>query len=101
MAELTLEAAQKLVDSIDEKGRARDAKGRYVAEEQVKIAKELIQQNKKTLESNSSGFKNVVDATREANKSFEQITNLQSALKDEQSTTAKAQKQLVKLQQKS
>ena len=86
MAELTLEAAQKLVDSIDEKGRARDAKGRYVAEEQVKIAKELIQQNKKTLESNSSGFKNVVDATREANKSFEQITNLQSALKDEQST---------------
>ena len=33
MAELTLEAAQKLVDSIDEKGRARDAKGRYVGDD--------------------------------------------------------------------
>ena len=98
MAELTLEAAQKLVASVDKNGRARDEKGRFIAQEQVKIAKELIQQNKKIPESNKSGFQSVIDATKEANNDFQEIKTLQSALKDEQSSTTKAQKTLVKLQ---
>ena len=101
MAELTLEAAQKIVESFEKNARARDAKGRFVGKEQVKLAKQLIEQNKKVTKSNKTGFQSVVDATREANKKFEEIRNLQSALKDEQSTAAKAQKQLVKLQQTS
>ena len=101
MAELTLEAAQKIVESFEKNARARDEKGRFVGKEQVKLAKQLIEQNKKVTKSNKTGFQSVVDATREANKNFEEIRNLQSVLKDEQSTATKAQKQLVKLQQKS
>ena len=101
MADLTLEAAQKIVESFEKNARARDEKGRFVGKEQVKLAKQLIEQNKKVTKSNKTGFQSVVDATREANKNFEEIRNLQSVLKDEQSTATKAQKQLVKLQQKS
>ena len=36
---------------------------------------------------------------KEANKDFQEIRTLQSALKDEQSSATKAQKELVKLQQ--
>ena len=101
MADLTLEAAQKIVESFEKNARARDEKGRFVGKEQVKLARQLIEQNKKVTESNKTGFQRVVDATREANKNFEEIRTLQSALKDEQSSATKAQKELVKLQQKS
>ena len=101
MAELTLEAAQKIVESFEKNDRARDEKGRFVGKDQVKLARQLIEQNKKVTESNKTGFQRVVDATKKANKDFEQLKNLQSDLKDEQSTATKAQKQLVKLQQKS
>ena len=47
MAELTLEAAQKIVESFEKNARARDEKGRFVGKEQVKLAKQLIEQNKK------------------------------------------------------
>ena len=101
MADLTLEAAQKIVESFEKNARARDEKGRFVGKDQVKLARQLIEQNKKVTESNKTGFQRVVDATKKANKDFQEIRTLQSALKDEQSSATKAQKELVKLQQKS
>ena len=42
MAELTLEAALKIVESIDARGKARDEKGQFIAQKQLDAARDII-----------------------------------------------------------
>ena len=71
MADLTLEAAQKIVESFEKNARARDEKGRFVGKDQVKLARQLIEQNKKVTES-----KLLMDKTEdnEEKKKLEQLS---------------------------
>ena len=105
MAELTLEEALKIFEQfkrIDANGRARDEKGRFIAEKQLDAARELIAKDLESFKGTTGSFKKLIGIQNKTKEALEvQLEKQTQTLKAERAKGNEAQKKLEDLQNKS
>ena len=105
MAELTLEEALKIFEQfkkIDANGRARDEKGRFIAEKQLDAARELIAKDLESFKGTTGSFKKLIGIQNKTKEALEvQLEKQTQTLKAERAKGNEAQKKLEDLQKKS
>jgi len=93
---MTKEEAKYIIDALDAKGKARDAKGRFVSKEQIELARKTLEATEATKKS----LGNVTQTIKQQNAKLDAVKNLQELQKDGQKELAKDEKKLLSLQQK-
>jgi len=102
MAELTLEAALKIVESIDARGKARDEKGQFIAQKQLDAARDIIAKDLKNQKGTIGAFKKLIKIQNDTKVRLEAKLDIQTkTLKAEQKKGNDAQKKIDELQKKS
>ena len=99
MADLTLEEALKIFERIDANGRARDEKGRFIAEKQLAAARELIKKDLESFKGTTGSFKKLLNIQNETKKALEaQLAKQVDTLKANQEKLEEGQNKLKELQ---
>ena len=71
MAELTLEAALKIVESIDARGKARDEKGQFIAQKQLDAARDIIAKDLKNQKGTIGAFGKLIGIQKDTKARLE------------------------------
>jgi len=101
MADLTKEDAIKILENIDARGKARDEKGQFIAQEQVDAAREIVAKDLQSHKGTMGAFKNLMKIQNDTKQRLEaKLESQTTAIKNQEKAVNEEKAELKLLEEK-